>query len=294
MKLSPHRRLSGIFTLLLLASCLRAGETIVVSGYAQGSGPVLISRSMIQQTILTVTAAPDDRPFIPPTNVRWEVLLTGRDSTGMQTGIALRSDPDDFAWPAGNEMAPDRYNGSISGLYPSMNTLDPLNVPLGSGIQDYDGDGVPDKDDAFPGDPKEWQDTDGDGIGDNSDPDIDGDGMPNDWEIAHGLNPFVNDAADDPDHDGFSNLAEYEAGTDPHDRSSFFRILSVVPAGLTVTVTFQAIPGRTYSILHSPGVSGQKLLVKGGITATAAGPMSVTVPKSSLFDFYYLQVSITP
>ena len=34
---------------------------------------------------------------------------------------------------------------------------------------DRDGDGVPDKDDAFPDDPDEDTDTDGDGIGDNSD-----------------------------------------------------------------------------------------------------------------------------
>jgi hypothetical protein len=34
---------------------------------------------------------------------------------------------------------------------------------------DGDGDGVPDKDDAFPDDPTETKDTDGDGVGDNAD-----------------------------------------------------------------------------------------------------------------------------
>lgn len=34
---------------------------------------------------------------------------------------------------------------------------------------DEDGDGVPDKDDAFPDNPIEWKDSDGDGVGDNSD-----------------------------------------------------------------------------------------------------------------------------
>jgi hypothetical protein len=49
----------------------------------------------------------------------------------------------------------------------------------------------------------------------------DNDGMPASWEIQHGLdplNPF--DAALDKDGDGYSNLTEYTAGTDPGDPAS--------------------------------------------------------------------------
>ena len=45
--------------------------------------------------------------------------------------------------------------------------------------------------------------------------DWDADGIPDDWEIAHGLNPWVNDADLDVDSDGLSNLEEYELGFDP-------------------------------------------------------------------------------
>ena len=45
--------------------------------------------------------------------------------------------------------------------------------------------------------------------------DWDGDGMPDDWEITHGLNPWINDADLDSDGDGLTNLEEYERGTDP-------------------------------------------------------------------------------
>ncbi len=45
--------------------------------------------------------------------------------------------------------------------------------------------------------------------------DWDGDGIPDDWEIAYGLNPAVNDAALDSDGDGVSNLAGVSAGHEP-------------------------------------------------------------------------------
>jgi len=53
--------------------------------------------------------------------------------------------------------------------------------------------------------------------------DADGDGLPNEWEVVHNLNWLVNDAFEDRDNDGFSNLREYLSGSDPeiyHDQPS--------------------------------------------------------------------------
>jgi Bacterial TSP3 repeat len=46
--------------------------------------------------------------------------------------------------------------------------------------------------------------------------DNDHDGMPDEWEKKHGLNPNdPSDAAQDRDGDGYTNLEEYLNGTDP-------------------------------------------------------------------------------
>jgi hypothetical protein len=81
--------------------------------------------------------------------------------------------------------------------------------------------------------------------------DLDGDGMWDSWELAHGLIVGVNDANRDPDRDGLTNVQEFLAGTDPQDPSSYLKIETVEPpnaANPTVVLTFQALAGRTYTV----------------------------------------------
>lgn len=62
-----------------------------------------------------------------------------------------------------------------------------------------------------------FTDNDNDGEADVFDEDDDNDGMPDWWEVLHGLDPLdPGDADDDPDGDGLTNLEEYIAGTDPN------------------------------------------------------------------------------
>jgi VCBS repeat-containing protein len=59
------------------------------------------------------------------------------------------------------------------------------------------------------------RDADGDGIPDVDDPDDDNDGMEDWWELLYGLDPEGDDAAEDLDRDGLSNLEEYLRGINP-------------------------------------------------------------------------------
>ncbi|MGN0856831.1 MAG: hypothetical protein ACI4QJ_05475 [Candidatus Spyradenecus sp.] len=130
-------------------------------------------------------------------------------------------------------------------------TVDTGAYPLGFSI-DRDGDGLPDWWEARYGlDPLDaadaWGDPDGDEVANleeylagtqpNHDdrlvevwglstgfdvdtagraPDSDKDGLPDAWEVAHGLNPHdPSDAQRDSDGDGQTNLEEYNAGTHP-------------------------------------------------------------------------------
>ena len=63
--------------------------------------------------------------------------------------------------------------------------------------------------------------------------DSDNDGIPDEWEKKFSLDPFSDDSALDPDTDGFTNLEEFQAGTDPKDakshpaRFAFLRVSSI-------------------------------------------------------------------
>jgi acid phosphatase type 7 len=78
--------------------------------------------------------------------------------------------------------------------------------------------------------------------------DSDTDGMPDEFELAHDLNPnAATDAAADADGDGLTNHGELLAGTDPRDSTS--TIMAHVEMNATrPTVNFRSLPGVRYTV----------------------------------------------
>jgi hypothetical protein len=79
--------------------------------------------------------------------------------------------------------------------------------------------------------------------------DTDRDGLPDAWELVHGLDRLEpGDAAEDPDVDGATNLQEYLSGTDPWSATSVLRFETAGRSADGVELGFNAVAGRTYTV----------------------------------------------
>ena len=296
--MKPPSRLWFLTSLLSGIAALHAGERLTVDGYAiSTSGGLLISVRTTSDPAYSIPSAPLDRYFVPPGHVRWEVELTGaKNAEGVPQATALRSVPDDYFWPSGEEFSSARFAGRSNRMNPFENPLDPLGVAPGA-PPDYDQDGVPDHLDAFPSDPAESVDTDGDGVGNNADPDDDNDGIPDAWEISKALDPLVSNVQRDSDLDGFTDFEEYEADTDPLNGSSRMKVNLSISISGTVRLSWTAMPGRSYSLWRLPALSLQPVAVAQDITGgLGSGPVTLfrDFPTSTSRDFYFLKASVAP
>jgi hypothetical protein len=123
--------------------------------------------------------------------------------------------------------------------------------------------------------------------------DTDGDGMPNDWEIAHSLNPLVDDTAENPDHDAYDNWDEYVTDTHPlygSSRQTFS--LELAPGTGEPTVRFSTSASRRYVVeYHDDLTSGIWQDVAPAVSGTGS-EMTIPVGTIELRRFYRLRIEL--
>jgi len=135
--------------------------------------------------------------------------------------------------------------------------------------------------------------------------DADDDGLPNGWEQAHGLDPLsstgVNGASGDPDHDGFSNLEEYQAGTDPQNfNSNPLHVTSITQLGNNVLVTWLTTGGKTNVLQFTKGAAGgvysnnftalSPVIVPGGVGLTTTNYLDIGGATNSPTRYYRVRL----
>jgi alpha-tubulin suppressor-like RCC1 family protein len=136
---------------------------------------------------------------------------------------------------------------------------------------DFDGDGILDVDEVY---------TYGT---DPANADTDGDGIPDLWEITHGLNPFdTGDASLDYAGNGITNLQKFQQGQDPYD------YYSGIPPILN-RISGDEQSGRTNSFLPQPLVvqviAGGSIATNAPVTfAVAEGDALLCITNGAPFD----------
>lgn len=128
--------------------------------------------------------------------------------------------------------------------------------------------------------------------------DSDSDGLPDAWELAHGLNEIdpggENGPYGDPDLDGLSNLQEFLAGTNPRDAQSYLKIESISFNSRAI-LTFNAVSNKSYTVQSTPALGGGPWFPLADIPARATNHVAVVIdPAAATNRFYRLTTRQQP
>ncbi len=127
--------------------------------------------------------------------------------------------------------------------------------------------------------------------------DSDGDGLQDDWEIAH-FGDLSQGARDDADGDGVDNITEFLAGTDPTDPADAFRIVLIERDPFTgeISLTWSSVPGMRYRVERTPAEPplAWEIIASDYPAAGAAEPLSSYIDTEPLSGESLYRISVGP
>src|SRR5689334_1407586 len=121
--------------------------------------------------------------------------------------------------------------------------------------------------------------------------DLNHNGISDIWELEYGVSG-VSPLADS-DGDGFSNLQEALAGTNPFDSNSYPWITNIGATNGSFSATIAATPGKVYN-LQSPGsLAGTNWLVETGLVFRAGSSVTLSASAGGGARFFRIAISDT-
>jgi hypothetical protein len=144
---------------------------------------------------------------------------------------------------------------------------------------------------AFGDDPANWMPA----FPSPGDADSDGDGLPDAWELAYGLDPYSAGGdqgyAGDPDGDQATNWQEYLAQTAPWEGPVYLGIEKLSGSEPSVRLSLSQLPNRGVSLLYSEVQNpGSWQVLTNFAPQQQSATNWVTLPVTNITQFYRLKV----
>jgi len=127
-------------------------------------------------------------------------------------------------------------------------------------------------------------------------PDVDGDGLPNVWEMEYFGSTTGAVASADSDGDGENNLAEYISGHNPTNAASYFSITNIdvtVTNGFSFILSWESVSGRVYGVNWADSLTNSFTNISGDLPYPA-GSYTDIVERAGLEHFYRIDVRLNP
>jgi alpha-D-xyloside xylohydrolase len=129
-------------------------------------------------------------------------------------------------------------------------------------------------------------------------PDSVGDGISDSWRQDHFGSATTTNASScatcDPDGDGFDNLDEYLAGTDPLNSANYLHVNSVTPSDGGIGLAFNSVLGMNYEVDYTPNlVNDPWQVLTNGVSGTG-GIIPINDPGAAGQTQRFYRVTLLP